>query len=663
MTAAQSRLAALAIVIVALAASAFAYMSWRQSQVEAFAGSAKAALANVDLILDRALLTVRAVQGLYQQNPSATEEDLSKFVEGLGPVAGVRALIFQPRVAESNRHAIEAALIASGKSPNGIWELGEGQAPVPAGRSDAYYPVTAAYFFPDVEPAYGFDIRSHPQRQFAVDMAVQSHVGTSTGIVTFVSSGDRPVRGVIFYKPVVIDGDVTGIVSGSIDLDELIARANAASGEVQDVDIEIGPLELAGGAPVDFPNTTDDSEPFLVVDEQNHSGRVWRIRMSGKPGVMDYARGYGLMTLVLLAGLGAAAAVVGYSTAARRGRDLQSAETRLRRTLDGLVPLVFMTDTNGRLVTANRAALDAAEDRENELVGKPIDELSLWDRDPSNKDALHLAIARAAVGEERRLDVLSTESEDGQSVYDVAVRPIAAVNGEISHLVVSALDVSERVEAAETERLLMRELDHRMKNTLQVVQGVVRRTARSHDTVDAFENALLGRITTMARAHDLLARERWLGADLRTVVLQEIQPFEEGRSITVSGPPIRINPKGALAFALAMHELGTNAIKYGALSVSEGRLDISWSLEGGDGDRRLVFDWRESNGPQVAMPERRGFGSLLLERSITYDLDGKTYLDFAPEGVNCRIEIPWERVRPMTASIHFRDRHGEGAIA
>jgi len=321
-----------------------------------------------------------------------------------------------------------------------------------------------------------------------------------------------------------------------------------------------------------------------------------------------------------------------------------------------------MTDPKGIVVAVNRTAADLVGMNEDDLLGRPITQLPLWDPDKSNKDPLHLAIARAASGEERRLDVLSSEFEDGQAVYDVAVRPVI-VNGQISHLVVSALDVSERVEAAETERLLMRELDHRMKNTLQVVQGVVRRTARGHRSVDTFETALLGRITTMARAHDLLARERWLGADLRTVVLQEIQPFEEGRSVTVSGAPIRINPKGALAFALAIHELGTNAIKYGALSVPEGRLEIDWSLEGGEQDRLLVFNWRETNGPAVAMPERRGFGSLLLERSITYDLDGKTVLDFAPGGVRCRIEIPWERVRPMTASVHFRERFASGGSA
>jgi two-component sensor histidine kinase/CHASE1-domain containing sensor protein len=671
MTAAQSRVAAMAIVAITIAASALAYMSWRQSQVDAFAASAKAALANVDLVLDRALLTVRAVQGLYIDNPGASEHELARFVEAIGPVAGLRALTFEPRIAGEDRAEFEAELRRTGRGEDGIWKFGDDRSRQPMDEEPEYYPVAAIYAFQDVASAYGLDIRSMPQRRVPIDLAIRSGAGTSTEIVDFLTGETTPVKGLIFYKPVVVDGTVIGIVSGSIEVDNLIAAAKSVSADIRDIDITIGPLVPADDAPVESMSTTDRSKPFVVVNEQNHSGRVWTVRVSGTPGPQDYARGYGLMTLVLLAGLGAAASVNGYSTAARRGRELRSAETRLRRTLDGLVPLVFMTDTKGRVITANRAALDtateaatdsaadSAADGEPELVGRQIDDLPIWDRDRANMDALHLAIIRAATGEERRLDVLSTETGFGQSVYDVSVRPVA-VNGEISQLVVSALDVSERVEAAETERLLMRELDHRMKNTLQVVQGVVRRTARSHDSVDTFEAALLGRITTMARAHDLLARERWLGADLRTIVLQEIQPFEHGHSITVTGAPIRINPKGALAFALAMHELGTNAIKYGALSVADGRLEIDWAMEGNDDDRQLAFRWKEFDGPRVAKPERRGFGSLLLERSITYDLDGETFLDFAPEGVYCRITIPWDRLRPMTASIHFRERLAGG---
>ena len=121
MTAAQSRLAAFAIVAIAIAASAFAYMSWRQSQVSAFAASAKAALANVDLVLDRALLTVRAAQGLYASRPEASEGDLTRFVEGMGPVLGLRSLVYHPRVSAEGRAAFEAGLQRSGKSTSGIW--------------------------------------------------------------------------------------------------------------------------------------------------------------------------------------------------------------------------------------------------------------------------------------------------------------------------------------------------------------------------------------------------------------------------------------------------------------------------------------------------------------------------------------------------------------
>lgn len=660
MTATQSRLAALVIVVISIAASAFAYMSWRENQVDAFTATAKAALANVDLVLDRALLTVRAVQGLYNATPYADEDDLVKFVSGMGPVSGLSALAFYRRVPASERAQFDANLIETGRSPIGIWQMSEDRKRIPAATAPVYYPATAVYFFRRSTPAYGFDIRSNPDRRFAVDTAIRTRQGSSTDIVTFASEATEPGHGVIFYKPVIVEDEVIGLVSGSIDLDQLIATAKSASPNIKDVSVEIGPLELHGGTSVDTPNAIDASQPYLIIEQQIHSGRVWRIRVSGNPTVVDYARGYGLMTLILLAGLGAAAALIGYTTAAKRGRELQSAETRLRRTLDGLVPLVFMTDPGGRVVSANRAALDAIGQDENGVKGLPIDNLPLWENDAANRDALHVAIARASSGEERRLDVLSPESETGHSVYDVAVRPVAAENGTISHLVVSALDVTERVEAAETERLLMRELDHRMKNTLQVVQGVVRRTAHSHKSVNAFETALLGRITTMARAHDLLAQERWLGADLRTVVLQEIQPFEQGHSVVVAGNPIRINPKGALAFALAIHELGTNALKYGALSVADGRLDISWSFEGERADRRLVFHWCESQGPVVTSPERRGFGSLLLERSITYDLGGRTELEFAPSGVACRIEIPWEKIRPMSASIHFRERFVKG---
>jgi two-component sensor histidine kinase len=205
--------------------------------------------------------------------------------------------------------------------------------------------------------------------------------------------------------------------------------------------------------------------------------------------------------------------------------------------------------------------------------------------------------------------------------------------------------VTDRYEAEETQRLLMRELDHRMKNTLQVIQAIIRRTATSQDSIAKFEHALLGRVGAMSRAHDLLASERWHGADITAVVRQETEHLASGHAIVVAGPHFRLSPKAALSLALVIHELGTNAVKYGALSAAEGRVKITWEIDRAAREPRLVLRWEESRGPRVAPSKRRGFGSLLIERSIAYELDGSAEIDYREEGLVCTITAPLRAVR------------------
>ena len=168
------------------------------------------------------------------------------------------------------------------------------------------------------------------------------------------------------------------------------------------------------------------------------------------------------------------------------------------------------------------------------------------------------------------------------------------------NLVASAVDVTARYESEQAQLLLMRELDHRIKNTLQVIQAVIRRTAKAQSTIEGFERSLLGRVGAMSRAHELLAEGRWQGADVNTLVRQETQSFDVGSdAIRASGPSLRLNPKAALALALAIHELGTNASKYGALSSPQGVVDIT--LERRPFGRRAgaCVRWKESGGPEV----------------------------------------------------------------
>jgi two-component sensor histidine kinase len=176
---------------------------------------------------------------------------------------------------------------------------------------------------------------------------------------------------------------------------------------------------------------------------------------------------------------------------------------------------------------------------------------------------------------------------------------------------------------------------------------VIRRTARTQSTIESFERSLLGRIGAMSRAHELLAGERWMGADIDTVVRQETGSFDIGGVIRISGPRIRLNPKAALSFALAIHELGTNASKYGGLSSPEGSVDISWGLERIDDKPWLTLVWQEAGGPPVKPPTERGFGSLLIERSIAYELGGDARIEFLEGGLRCVIKAPLQSIRPF----------------
>ncbi|MGB7079510.1 MAG: HWE histidine kinase domain-containing protein [Xanthobacteraceae bacterium] len=192
-------------------------------------------------------------------------------------------------------------------------------------------------------------------------------------------------------------------------------------------------------------------------------------------------------------------------------------------------------------------------------------------------------------------------------------------------------DLSERKQAEELQQLLGNELNHRVKNTLATVQSIVVQSLRSAADIESARTAVNARIVSLARAHDLLTDRNWAAADVADLVARAIAPFATGQ-IVHNGPALDVSPNQALAFSLALHELATNATKYGALSRPEGRVELCWKAK----DDRLNLSWRESGGPPVAPPSRRGFGSRLIE-NLSRDLDGQAGLEFAAEGVRCWI--------------------------
>lgn len=201
-------------------------------------------------------------------------------------------------------------------------------------------------------------------------------------------------------------------------------------------------------------------------------------------------------------------------------------------------------------------------------------------------------------------------------------------------IVGASRDLSERKRAEELQRLLGNELNHRIKNTLATVQSIVSQTLRSAADVESARKAVDARIVSLGRAHDLLTERSWSGADVADLIVRAFAPFAPGQ-IALDGPSLDVSPSQALALALALHELATNAAKYGALSRPEGRVELHWKEQEG----QLHLSWRESGGPSVVPPSRRGFGSRLIENALSRDLDGKTRLVFAPEGVRCWITV------------------------
>ncbi len=210
-------------------------------------------------------------------------------------------------------------------------------------------------------------------------------------------------------------------------------------------------------------------------------------------------------------------------------------------------------------------------------------------------------------------------------------------------------EVTERKRAEEHLRLLVHELNHRVKNTLATVQSIAMQSLRGirGASADAAKAAFEARLIALARVHDVLTRESWEGAELAEVVKDALAPHDGPQPrFAAEGPAVRLPPRIALSIAMALHELATNAVKYGALSVPAGRVALSWRVAEG----RLALSWRESGGPPVDPPTRTGFGSRLIERSLARELDGTVDLSFPREGVTCTIVAPLSDPTPPLAA-------------
>lgn len=228
--------------------------------------------------------------------------------------------------------------------------------------------------------------------------------------------------------------------------------------------------------------------------------------------------------------------------------------------------------------------------------------------------------------------------EPEERFLDFIYQPITGDDGAVVGIFVEGSDITERVRAEEQRKLLLDELNHRVKNTLATVQSIAAQTLRMTPEPAAFRAAFEARLMALSGVHNILTGANWEGADLAALLGAELAPYGVDR-FRLSGPSVWLSAQQALTIALVTHELATNAAKYGALSTPEGRVEASWSVTAEPQGARLGLDWIESGGPPVTAPARRGFGSRLIERSIRDDVHGEASIAYLPEGLRCRIAL------------------------
>jgi len=318
---------------------------------------------------------------------------------------------------------------------------------------------------------------------------------------------------------------------------------------------------------------------------------------------------------------------------------LEASEARFRAMADAAPAPVWMTTAEGGVEFVNEAFAEfAGLDREG-LLG------DVWIDLIHPDDILNVLSKRldARAGLQSYSFEARFRRQSGVYKWMLAnARPRIDAAGQFLGYLGMAMDLTEIKEAEAHQRLLIHELNHRVKNTLASIQSIARQTLKADETPPHVRERLFDRLLAMSAAHDVLTRENWSGAAVEEVVRQGLRPFVDERDpgrIMVQGPALRVGPSAALALSLAIHELGTNAVKYGALSTSEGKVSIDWTPTGG-GRAQLV--WREVGGPKVTEPARKGFGARLLDGGLTADLGGRPQLIFAPEGVEARLPLRLE---------------------
>ena len=328
-----------------------------------------------------------------------------------------------------------------------------------------------------------------------------------------------------------------------------------------------------------------------------------------------------------------------------RVAELAQEKARLERLMISAPNLIFINDLKrGRNAYINPQVFEALGYGPAELTGRPLKALGELVHPEDRRRVAEFAaqIRRVADGEVREIEYRMRHADGSYRWFLFRETPFQRdATGQVTQVLGTALDIGARKQADERQQMLIRELHHRVKNILATVQAIASATGRSSRSFEAFREDFSERLVSLGRTHSLLTREAWAGAGLRDILESELAPYldsADGRVI-IDGPALVIPRDMTVPVGMAIHELTTNAVKYGALSVPAGRVEVTIESDGAVPEPRMTLVWRESGGPPVAPPQRKGFGTLLLDRLLASQLGGKVAIDYRPEGVVARMDV------------------------
>src|SRR5215471_15873080 len=319
----------------------------------------------------------------------------------------------------------------------------------------------------------------------------------------------------------------------------------------------------------------------------------------------------------------------------RLTEELRAVVQRYETALRGSNVTVFTQDRNLNYTSVSGPVFGRQVE---EIIGRSDDEML---PEPNRKPISALKQRVLADGQAADVEV-SIGDGIARRWFDLHVESMRDVSGQVVGLIGAAVDNTAHKEGEVHLRLLMRELTHRSKNLLAVIQAMARQTARHTGSVDAFMEQFGARLQAIAASHDLLVQESWHGASLHELAQAQLAQYLDGAGsqVVIEGPGIVLKPEAAQSLGLAIFDLIDNAARYGALSVPEGKASLKWHRRPAGEGGGVEIAWSEEGGPSVAAPERRGFGTLVIERNLARAAEAEVDLAFSPSGVRCRMLIP-----------------------